>query len=277
VRGVSATAAECVVEHPTSCTRTASSANRSCRPSRSSRAASSSRISTRTQARRPCSTRLIDADYRKLPRALSKVYYDPIDHANTVEFDKLFEAQTGDEHVREDGYVEVWGRRLHVPRSTAKVAEFTFDKLCNSPLSAADYIELTRKFDTIFVRDIPQLTLSERDQARRFILFIDACYESKVRGADVPGADGPQTKLFTLSEVPIMQIFSDKKKSDGEITPHMRATMDDLVRPILTPAALTRPGHLGGRGRRKLALHRRGRDLQLRPRRGASKAGSLGH
>lgn len=27
-----------------------------------------------------------------------------------------------------------------------------------------------------------------------------------------------------------MQIFSDKKKSDGEITPHMRATMDDLVR-----------------------------------------------
>lgn len=120
-------------------------------------------------------------DYRKLPRALSKVYYDPSDDVNTIEFDKLFDAQTVDEPVREDGHVEVWGRKLHVPRSTSKVAEFTFDKLCNSPLSAADYIELTRKFDTIFIRDIPQLTLSERDQARRFILFIDACYESKVR------------------------------------------------------------------------------------------------
>lgn len=106
------------------------------------------------------------ADYRKLPRALSKVYYHPIDVANTREFDKLFDAQTAHEAVREDAHVEVWGRKLKIPRSSSAVAEFTFAQLCNSPLSAADYIEVTRQFETIFVRDIPQLTLSERDQVR---------------------------------------------------------------------------------------------------------------
>lgn len=37
-----------------------------------------------------------------------------------------------------------------------------------------------------------------------------------------------QTKLFTLSEVPITQIFSDKAGNSSEISAHMRSTMDDL-------------------------------------------------
>lgn len=57
-------------------------------------------------------------------------------------------------------------------------------------------------------------------QARRFITFIDAAYDSK-------------TKLLTLSQDPITQIFSDKsavetKNPDEGYTPHQRAMMDDL-------------------------------------------------
>ena len=44
-----------------------------------------------------------------------------------------------------------------------------------------------------------------------------ACYESK-------------TKLFTLSEVPIFEIFSDESSKGGQISDHMRSVMDDLVR-----------------------------------------------
>ena len=56
-----------------------------------------------------------------------------------------------------------------------------------------------------------------RTQARRFILFIDAAYESK-------------TKLLTLSEVPITEVFNDKKGTSAaeEITHHQRSMMDDL-------------------------------------------------
>lgn len=61
-------------------------------------------------------------------------------------------------------------------------------------------------------------------QARRFITFIDAAYDSK-------------TKLLTLSNEPITQIFSDtpssktnEKKNDNDegYTAHQRAMMDDL-------------------------------------------------
>lgn len=38
----------------------------------------------------------------------------------------------------------------------------------------------------------------------------------------------PQTKLFVLSDPPIASVFSDERRPTGEITPHMRAMMDDL-------------------------------------------------
>jgi hypothetical protein len=40
---------------------------------------------------------------------------------------------------------------------------------------------------------------------------------------------GLQTKLFALSDVPITQIFSDKKDEKSEITQEQRLMMEDLV------------------------------------------------
>ncbi|KAH9469016.1 hypothetical protein Pst134EA_009537 [Puccinia striiformis f. sp. tritici] len=92
----------------------------------------------------------------------------------------------------------------------------TFEnQLCYHALSAADYLKIVNQFNVIFVNDIPKLSISERDLARRFILFIDAAYESKI-------------KLFTLSEVPITEIFSGEENPLKEMTEDMRSTMDDL-------------------------------------------------
>lgn len=49
------------------------------------------------------------------------------------------------------------------------------------PLGASDYLEISKHFDTVFVRDIPLLTMAKRTQARRFITLIDTFYEHKVR------------------------------------------------------------------------------------------------
>lgn len=86
--------------------------------------------------------------------------------------------------------------------------------------------------------DVPQLGLDTKDQARRFILFIDAAYEAKVRTfffSLLPrrrahsSPRSHQTKLFILSDPPITAVFSDEKpKNNGEITAHQRAVMDDL-------------------------------------------------
>ena len=48
------------------------------------------------------------------------------------------------------------------------------------PLSAADYVELCRHFDTVFMQDLPRMTLETRSEARRFITMIDTFYDHKV-------------------------------------------------------------------------------------------------
>lgn len=58
----------------------------------------------------------------------------------------------------------IWGRKLSVPESTSKVAKFQFDDLCGKPLSAADYLEVTKTFGTLFVLDVPKMGLDSKDR-----------------------------------------------------------------------------------------------------------------
>lgn len=74
-------------------------------------------------------------------------------------------------------------------------------------MSAADYIEITKNFGTIFVTDVPKMGLGQKDmvsvvrcyyisarlttlQARRFITFIDGTsfihFSVRVQGVDEP-------------------------------------------------------------------------------------------
>ena len=58
----------------------------------------------------------------------------------------------------------IWGRKLTIPESTSKVAKFKFDDLCGKPLSAADYLEVTKTFGTLFVLDVPKMGLDSKDK-----------------------------------------------------------------------------------------------------------------
>jgi protein AFG1 len=113
-----------------------------------------------------------------------------------------------------------------VPRSAGHVAQFTFAELCGRPLGAADYLEITQRFRTLFVTDVPRMGLSEKDKARRFITFIDACYDGR-------------TRLFVSSEVPIFEIFSDDSNGGTRVlaSDHIRAITDELGLPAEVSAA----------------------------------------
>lgn len=158
-------------------------------------------------------------DYRRIPRALSKVYYHPLTPTNALEINRIFKSLTShdpSDPVVHNRPLSIWGRTLHVPESTQHVAKFRFEELCGQPLSAADYLEVTKAFHTVFLLDVPKMGLDSKDKARRFITFIDACYESR-------------TKLFVTSEVPIHQVFSsDKTDAGAGPSEHMRSVMDDL-------------------------------------------------
>jgi predicted ATPase len=88
------------------------------------------------------------------------------------------------------------GRSLHLEASDAHgVARTSFEQLCAATLGAEDYIALAQKFHTIFLTDVPQLSLQHRDQARRFITLVDQLYNHR-------------TKLVTTAEVELPRLFS---------------------------------------------------------------------
>jgi cell division protein ZapE len=120
------------------------------------------------------------ADYRleKLKRA--PVYYSPIGPKADAALDAAFLALTG--HARGERLeVELLGRRLDVPQAIDGVARFGFDALCRRPLGSADYLDIAQRFHTVVLDRIPALAESERNEARRFIILIDALYDMRVK------------------------------------------------------------------------------------------------
>ncbi|MEQ2183097.1 hypothetical protein GOODEAATRI_029110, partial [Goodea atripinnis] len=77
--------------------------------------------------------------------------------------------------------LNVHNRKVRLNKACGTIADCTFEELCDRPLGASDYLEISRLFDTVFIRNIPLLTLNKKTQARRLITLVDALYEHKVR------------------------------------------------------------------------------------------------
>jgi predicted ATPase len=90
------------------------------------------------------------------------------------------------------------GRPVLVPMVApppVKAARFNFSQLCAEAKYAADYQLIATHFPVVFISDIPKLTLSERNEVRRFITLIDIFYEHKVKV--VFHAAASVTEIFT--------------------------------------------------------------------------------
>ena len=104
-------------------------------------------------------------DYRKIPRALSKVYFDPLTESTRRELEDIWGTLTNHTSITKNDTMNVWGHKLRIPESTSTgLARFHFEDLCGRPLGAADYIELTNKFHTLFVTDVPKMGLNQKDK-----------------------------------------------------------------------------------------------------------------
>ena len=119
-------------------------------------------------------------DYRLEKLKRSPVYYTPLGPKADAALDAAFLTLTG--HKRgEPAQIELLGRHLDVPQAIDGVARFDFDALCRRPLGAADYLKLAERFHTIIIDRIPVIAASERNEAKRFIILIDALYDMRVK------------------------------------------------------------------------------------------------
>ncbi len=136
-------------------------------------------------------------DYRleKLQRA--PVYYTPLSPKADAALDAAFLTLTGHERG-EPARIELLGRHLDVPQAVDGVARFDFDALCRRPLGAADYLQLAQRFHTLVLDRIPALTASERNEAKRFLILIDALYDMRVKL--IASAAAEPEKLYAGAE-----------------------------------------------------------------------------
>jgi len=132
-------------------------------------------------------------DYRLAKLSGATVFVSPLGTAQAEAIDRLFAELTGG---KEPAPVEihVQGRTVTLPLAAAGVARAGFDDLCAKPLGAADYLELAASFHTLVLTEIPKMGPNSRNEARRFVILIDALYEHHVNL--VCSADGTPDQLY---------------------------------------------------------------------------------
>ena len=93
--------------------------------------------------------------------------------------DQWFSRGSGE--TRSETVLVAMGRSIHVEKANDSCGWFTFNELCNKPLGAADYIAIANRFSIIIVEKVPQLGGNTYNEARRFVVLIDALYEAKTK------------------------------------------------------------------------------------------------
>jgi len=119
-------------------------------------------------------------DYRLEQMRALNIYITPADDAA---LDKLEDAFTRLTHGARPhaASIPVQGRDVAIPKAAQGVALVSFDDICGRPLGPADFLEIARRFHTLIIPGIPQMTPENLDKAKRFVTLIDAMYEGHVK------------------------------------------------------------------------------------------------
>jgi len=118
-------------------------------------------------------------DYRRCPLAQMRVCHTPsgaqADHALREAFSQLADGPD------ESPMLHIEHRELKALRRAGGIVWFDFATLCGGPRSQNDYLELARRFHTVILSDVPQMSPRMASEARRFTWLIDVLYDHRVK------------------------------------------------------------------------------------------------
>lgn len=145
-----------------------------------------------------------EVDYRLIQKAVSgigKVYF--VGREELAQFDQMFYELAGDWAVAPT-FLQTQGRKVKIPQAALQrgICRFNFEDLCQKALGAADYLVIGQHFHTVFVQNVPVMSLTEVNWMRRFITFVDSMYESRVK-----------LVLHTQAPVPTLVTTNDDDKT----------------------------------------------------------------
>lgn len=106
------------------------------------------------------------------------------------------------EHERIGNHVEVNHRQIEARGLSLDQVWFDFSAICETPRSAADYVEIAREYHTVLIGPVPQMGEAKEDVAKRFMHLIDALYDHNV-------------KLIITAMVDPDELYNGRRIKDG--------------------------------------------------------------
>jgi cell division protein ZapE len=121
-----------------------------------------------------------ETDYRQHRLAGAKVYFHPADAVATKMIATMWQELTGGDPGT-PLTLTVKGRSVTLPKAHNGVARASFWDLCAQPLGPADYLAIAAAVRVLVLENIPHLSASNYNEAKRFVILIDTLYEAGVR------------------------------------------------------------------------------------------------
>ncbi len=118
-------------------------------------------------------------DYRQDRLSGSPTYFTPLGSDARVQMDAVWADFTGGSAEPLD--LTVNGRTVTIPQFRSGVGRANFFDLCAKPLGPADFLAIADACKVLMIDDIPTLSRSNFNEAKRFVTLIDALYEAHVR------------------------------------------------------------------------------------------------
>jgi len=116
-----------------------------------------------------------------MKRGESRFLY-PVNDQNKRRFDQMFTNLLQPGMIRiSSNFLEIYNRKILIPVAAGSLARFNFKELCARPYGPADYIKICNEYNHIFIDEIPRMNLNQKNEARRFLTFIDAAYECRAK------------------------------------------------------------------------------------------------
>lgn len=134
------------------------------------------------QIKQHCDVMNVDAgiDYRLRTLTSAHLWNAPLNEATHAEMERMFKALAGS--ARDDAPVlEINHRQMATLGVSEGVLAIDFLTLCGEGRSQHDYIELSRRFHSVLLYDVPVMIYKTEDQARRFLALVDEFYERHVK------------------------------------------------------------------------------------------------
>ena len=118
-------------------------------------------------------------DYRQRMLEGVRTYHAPLgtgaDRALMEAFRRIAEVE---EEFQE---LDVEGRVIPYRHRAGGAVWFDFEVICGWGRSQHDYLDLSKRFHTVIVSDVPRMGLALAEEARRFTLMVDVLYDKRVK------------------------------------------------------------------------------------------------